>query len=300
MSPVEFLLLGALGAGAALLFDQGRWFRQGPLAERLRVYGPPGPGPNAAPPRRSTAASVLVPLVQQAGDRLSRTLGVTTDLGTRLERAGVDTDAAGFRLRQVLHGLAGIAVGAGMALLVRPGVPVSVLLVAGCPVVWILADEQRLDTRANARRRRLQLELPVIAEQLAILIDAGSSLPAALARISRRTHGIAADDLGRVTQRIRQGLPSSDALQEWADRRDLDSLRRLVGMLALHREAGDLGRLVAAEARAIRAESHRSLVERIERRSQLVWVPVTVATLVPGLLFLAVPFVSALSRVTGT
>jgi hypothetical protein len=81
---------------------------------------------------------------------------------------------------------------------------------------------------------------------------------------------------------------------------DQEPVRRLVGVLGLHREAGDLGRLIADEARAIRAESHRDLVERIERRSQAVWIPVTVATLVPGLLFLAVPFMSALSQVTGT
>jgi hypothetical protein len=32
----------------------------------------------------------------------------------------------------------------------------------------------------------------------------------------------------------------------------------------------------------------------MERRAQTVWVPVTVAALVPGVLFLAIPFVEAL------
>jgi hypothetical protein len=73
----------------------------------------------------------------------------------------------------------------------------------------------------------------------------------------------------------------------------------LVKVLGMHRDAGDLGHLVAAEARATRAESHRALVETIERRSQLVWIPVTIATLVPGLILLAVPFVAALRQVTG-
>ena len=65
-------------------------------------------------------------------------------------------------------------------------------------------------------------------------------------------------------------------------------------MLALNRQAGDLGRLIGEEARSIRRDVHRELVETIERRAQQVWVPVTVATLVPGLIFLAVPFVEAL------
>ena len=39
-------------------------------------------------------------------------------------------------------------------------------------------------------------------------------------------------------------------------------------------------------------------METIERRSQQVWIPVTVATLLPGVLFLAVPFVEAMSLFT--
>jgi hypothetical protein len=44
----------------------------------------------------------------------------------------------------------------------------------------------------------------------------------------------------------------------------------------------------------VRQEVHRSLVETIERRAQTVWIPVTVATLVPGVLLMAVPFLSAM------
>jgi hypothetical protein len=38
----------------------------------------------------------------------------------------------------------------------------------------------------------------------------------------------------------------------------------------------------------------RELIEQIERRAQQVWIPVTVATLVPGAVLLAVPFLEAL------
>ena len=68
----------------------------------------------------------------------------------------------------------------------------------------------------------------------------------------------------------------------------------MVSVLALNNEAGDLSRMVAAEARATRTEAHRSLLESIEKRNQQVWVPVTVATLVPGVILMAVPFFDAL------
>ena len=94
--------------------------------------------------------------------------------------------------------------------------------------------------------------------------------------------------------RARQGLGEVDALREWADVADVDALRRLVAVLAVDRQSGDLARLIGEEARAVRRDVHRELVEAIERRAQQVWIPVTVATLVPGVIFLAVPFVEAL------
>ena len=42
------------------------------------------------------------------------------------------------------------------------------------------------------------------------------------------------------------------------------------------------------------ARSLTQLIETIERRGQQVWIPVTVAALVPGVIFLAVPFIDAL------
>ena len=91
-----------------------------------------------------------------------------------------------------------------------------------------------------------------------------------------------------------KGSSEVDALREWAAVADVDALTRLVGVLSLNREAGDLGRLVADEARSIRRDVQRELIEQIERRAQQVWIPVTVATLVPGAVLLAVPFLEAL------
>ena len=71
-----------------------------------------------------------------------------------------------------------------------------------------------------------------------------------------------------------------------------------VALLRLNREAGDLGRLIAEEARSIRRDVHRQLIETVERRGQQVWIPVTVATLVPGVIFLAIPFTEAMRLFT--
>jgi tight adherence protein C len=132
-----------------------------------------------------------------------------------------------------------------------------------------------------------------------MLLGAGYSLGGALTRLAARGTGAVSADLSRVVRRVRQGLDERRALQEWADIADLPAVHRLVRVLALDHEATDLGRLVAAESRLVRRDAHRRLVEAIERRAQQVWVPVTVAALLPGAVFLAVPFIDALTLVTG-
>jgi tight adherence protein C len=296
----DVALLAVAAIGAALVLDRVPWFRRGPLVARLRPYAPPTATRIASRPARSVVGTLLLPPVEQLVASVTATMGITEDLATRLERAGDDREPASFRVRQATHAVLGALAGVATAVLVRPGPLASALLVAGAPLLCALVDEQRLSSRVAARQEVRRLELPVVAEQLGVLVDAGASLPAAISRVARRGRGQVAADLARVSQRIRQGLGEDEALEEWADRSDLDAVRRLVRVLALHRDAGDLGRLIAAEARAIRAETHRDLVERIERRGEAVWIPVTVATLVPGLLFLAVPFVSAITHVTGT
>jgi len=130
--------------------------------------------------------------------------------------------------------------------------------------------------------------------QLAMLLSAGYSLGAALNRLAARGGGNVARDLARVCGRIRQGLTEVEALQEWAEVADVEALHRLLPILALNREASDLGRLISEEARSIRKDTQRRLIETAERRAQQVWIPVTVAALVPGVIFLAGPFLEAL------
>ena len=136
-------------------------------------------------------------------------------------------------------------------------------------------------------------------EQLGMLLSSGHSLSGAIARIGQRGHGECARGFRTVTRRIGQGLGEVPALREFAAVAQVPAFDRLVGVLALNREASDLGALIASESRLVRREVHRDLVEAIERRGQTVWIPVTVATLLPGVIFMAVPFVDAMRQLTG-
>lgn len=300
MTVVELLALAVLATGSVLVLSEVPWFRDRPLRERLRPYVPGGPVRSRAVSRNVfDLSAVLGPLASELGNHLSRAMGVRTDLSARLDRAGRTTDAEEFRLRQLAHALVSLLLAGAAAMAVQPDPALAAALVIGAPALVALGHEQALSRAIELRRRRLKAELPVLAEQLGLLVAAGYSVTGAMARLAERSNGVAADDLQHVLLRMRRGESEHAALAEWAERSDLDAVGRLTAVLALHGETGDLGRLVGEEARSMRAEAHRDLLEAIERRAQLVWIPVTVATLVPGLVFLAVPFMSAMSQVTG-
>ncbi len=288
--------------GAALVLSEVRWFARRPLTERLRPYTPGGLGTASRGGLLSVESfrEVIAPLSNQIGERVARLFGVNEDLNTRLSRVQSQLDPTAFRVRQLGWSLG--AFGAGALFAVALGFPpaVALLLTLSAPLLTFLVLEQRVASSSTRWQRRLFLELPVVSEQIGMLLSAGYSLGAALNRTAVRSRGVCGQDLGRVCNRIRQGLTEIDALREWAELADVDALARLVQVLALNRESGDLGRMISEEARAIRRDVQRELVEQIERRSQQVWIPVTVATLVPGTLFLAVPFIEAMRLFSGS
>jgi Flp pilus assembly protein TadB len=297
MTRVTVLATLAFWAGATLVLSRQRWFARRALADRLRPYEPGGLTSTAGGNGMVSVdsfAEVIGPLARTIGERLARLVGISEELAVRLERVHSELDPTGFRVRQLGWTALGAVGGVLAAAAIRPPAAVLLLFLVGTPALSFLFVEQQLATASDRRKRRLFLELPVVSEQLGMLLSAGFSLGAALQRLAARGQGVSGEDLRRVVGRVRQGVTEVEALREWAAVADVDALTRLVAVLALNREAGDLGRLIAEEARSIRREVQRGLIEQIERRSQQVWIPVTVAALVPGAIFIAIPFLEAL------
>ncbi len=292
--------------GATLLLAQWRRFSRPTLADRLRPYAsgtqraasPTGVARTRDPFSVETMREVLGPAARSLGERVARIFGVGEELARRLERIHSPLDVTGFRLRQLGWSLAAFGLGALITLAATPPLIVGLLLVLGSPLLGFLVIERRLASASVSWQRRLVLELPVVSEQLATLLSAGYALGPALARLATRSKGACGADLTRVCGRIRHGLSESEALAEWSEVADVEALRRLTPIMALHSEAPELGRLISEEARSIRRDVQRSLVEVMERRAQQVWIPVTVAALVPGVIFLAIPFIQALRSFT--
>ncbi len=290
------VLIGAgllLWLGATLIFTGFRWFSRPSLAERLRPFHPGAERARDGLVSVESLKDVIGPLAKATGDRVAGIFGVSEQLELRLRRVHSSLDVTGFRTRQLAWSGVGLL---GGVLVAAAGVPLAVGLigVGAGPLLAFLLVEQRLAAASEGWQRTVGQELPVVSEQMAMLLNAGYSLGAAISRVAARGQGCCAQDLRVVANRIRQGVGEGPALREWAEVVRIDGLDRLVAVLALNRETSDLGRLVSTEARQSRRDLQRRTTEILERRAQQVWVPVTVATLVPGVILLAVPFLAAL------
>jgi tight adherence protein C len=286
--------------GLALLLSRVRWFSRRGMAERLRPYSPGGLGASGRRGMLSAGSfkDVIGPVAERTGASLGRLFGVSEELDARLRRCHSPLTVAAFRTRQLGWTTASFGLALLVAFALRPNPLVGLLLVVGLPALAFLLLEQQVQGQSQRWQRRVFLELPVVTEQLGMLLSAGYSLGGALNRLASRTRGATSQDLQRVCGRIRQGLTEMQALREWAELVRVDGVDRLVAVLALNREAADLGHLITEEARAMRADAHRELIETIEKRAQLVWIPVTVATLLPGVIFIAIPFIQAMNLFT--
>jgi Flp pilus assembly protein TadB len=297
MSRFFGILAIAFFAGLVLLLSEMKWFSRRSLIERIRPYAPLSVINTSRTGILSVASfrEVIAPLSRAIGERLARVFGVNEELGLRLERIHATIDVTQHRVRQVAWMAVTFIVAIAMAAALQLSTTIGLLFPIGAPMLAFLIIEQRVSAASARWQREIFEQLPILAEQLGLLLGAGFSLGSALNRLAKRGTGACGMDLRRVVSRVRQGLSEGDALREWAAVADVAALHRLVSVLSLNREGGDLGRLIADEARSIRRDAHRELIERIERRGEQVWIPVTVATLLPGVIFMAVPFVQALS-----
>ncbi|WP_445256773.1 type II secretion system F family protein [Nocardioides aurantiacus] len=276
------LLGGALGAGLWLVVVALLDARRTPIAVRVLPYlrDLPRPASLPAPPASSNAfAGVFGPPLQAAGRAVERVLGGSVSVRRRLERAGLDTDVAQFRVEQVVWGLVAFtlaAVPSGLVAVTSPERSVPLLIFCAIAFVsGVLLRENRLSAQVAARERQILQEFPTVAELLALAVAAGESPVAALDRVVRRSRGELSTELARVLAHVRTGTPITRAFDEMSARSGLAVVSRFAEGVAVAVERGTpLSDVLHAQAGDVREASRRALIETGARREVLMMVPV--------------------------
>lgn len=224
-SRVSTVLVAALAAGgsvAAIVLGIGRFLADRPeIAARGAARG----GPLSRRP---------------AGRRL----------GAQLQRAGIAMGPDAFAA--VVAGLAACAGVLGLAVIRTP-------VAAAAGAVAVIAGAVALVRSADRRHlRRVERQLPGVAQQLAAAIHAGLSLRQALARAARDAPEPIRAELERAVGELALGGRLEGALEGLALRLPAHDLRIMVtAILVQRRTGGDLARALA------------DLSGRMEERAQL-------------------------------
>jgi tight adherence protein C len=292
--------LGAvLGCGLAMTLGALPFLRRPGLDERLAPYVTDLSRPSALLPgivaRQPTGIRGAVQALVARGSRgLDRTLGGSTSVARRLERAGLAMDVHGFRSQQVLCGAAGLAIGCIVTTAVwarRPGavVPLAVLALL-CGAGGVATRDWYLSHQVRRREQRMLAEFPTVAEMLALAVGAGEGALAALHRVAAISGGELSAELRRTLADTHAGSTLVQALQRLSRRTGLAPLARFVDGVVIAMERGTpLAEVLRAQAEDVRQLGQRALMDSAGRKEVAMMVPVVFGVLPVTVLFAVYP-----------
>jgi hypothetical protein len=102
-----------------------------------------------------------------------------------------------------------------------------------------------------------------------------------------------------MSAEIRRGANPGRALGLVASQYRLDGLDHLIRLLEANYSSPELPALLDEQSRSFRRRQQLELTEKLAKRAQAVWIPVSVAALVPGIIFVMIPLISALHAIAG-
>jgi len=140
----------------------------------------------------------------------------------------------------------------------------------------------------------LKGELVLVLTQLDGALHGGLPLAQALEVIAAEPSSAWRAPLSRVAGEIDQGVATSDALLNLAALLPDPELREPILLLAHAQRHQATPQVLSGLLASARRRQHAHLISAAAKIEQLVWIPVAVATLVPGLLLVMVPLASSL------
>lgn len=250
-----------------------------------------GLGALVSPAQKASVAPWLLRLLARSGTRHRPPL----DLERRIAAAG---RPGGLGAREVMAAkLAAAFTGAAAGTLMGAVAPgrVGALLVVGAPVGGFLAPDLWLARRAAERARVVRRELPAMLDLLRVTVDAGASLPAALAEVGARAGGPLATEWSVVGREVALGVPLAEALDAMACRLPQPEVQALCAALDRSRRHGaPLGRTLSAQARDARVAFRRRAQEGAAKAGPKIQLVVALLLVPSVLLMVAAALVSAL------
>lgn len=229
-------------------------------------------------------------------EKLGSTAVSVTD---RLDALSSKTTLERFRLQQFLAGIAGVTAMTLVTFAIAAARPVSILqwivmMLIGF-VAGAMAFDRILTMRVNAISRKVSSQVADAAELLALSVSAGESVPAALRRVQQIVGPELATQLGATLEDIDNGASVTRALGKLRRTTRSPQLGRLLDTLVASMERGaPLATTLREQARDLRDEARRALMESGGKREVAMLFPVVFIILPVTVVFALYPGLVAL------
>lgn len=287
------LMLGLI-AGVAVFLVLGPGPRPGRPTPLSKLYARLGALPVRAtqtsrPPWvRKLPIAPLVALVRQNyptrfRERMDRQLRIS-----RLDATHTYDDILGMKVA------AGLACGFYAGLMYLKGRdPYLGAFMTGLAVLGFMYPDVWLASKARKRQEQIRRELPAILSALAVALEAGLNLMAALAEVTRERSGALAFELRQAVDLYERGLAPADALERVAVRLEVSEFTvTLTGLMQAFAKGS--GHVVSA-VRTQAAEAWQKRKRRAEAMAQTasikLFMPIALLALPGFMIFLLGPAV---------
>jgi tight adherence protein C len=213
---------------------------------------------------QSPAERVLQPLLQSLGGTARRIspAGVVQAMERRVELSGVKWPVERFLVLK-LAGAGGLLT-AGLVYASTSGSSTGLLVALTAGVVGFLAPDVVLSRMAAVRQLAIANSLPDTLDQLTICVEAGLGFDAAMARTAKSAEGPLSQEIARLLQDFRVGVPRAEALDALLERTDVPELRQFVHAVV---QAETYGVPVSSVLRAQATEQREKRRFRAEERA---------------------------------
>jgi tight adherence protein C len=297
-------LLGLLlVTGIGLVLGGLHATRRPTLAQIVAAYVPRS-APRPTAPTEGPLMTVVRLLRPSLGKIGVIGFGVDSIVVQRLQRAGRPPDVDRHRLEQLAISGLGFLVGlviAGISAI--RGAPIGglvVLAVVGA-VLGFLIHDYHLSRVIAQRQRRIQQQLPNIAELLAFAVAAGESPNAAFHRIASTVTGDLSAEISEAVLDMRAGTPFDLALRQVSVRCGSVDVERFIDGILLSIERGTpLVEVLRAQAADARAADHRQLMEIAGRKDVAMLIPIVFVILPTVVLIALFPGIRGLQMIVNT
>ena len=146
--------------------------------------------------------------------------------------------------------------------------------------------------RARDRQEAIQGELPDIADQIAITVQAGLSFEQAIARTVDSTTGPLSEELGRFLHDVRLGMSRTEAFKGLQERADVPDMTNFVRAIAQAEKTGvSIADVLQIQADELRTKRRQRAEERAMKLPVLMLLPLVTCILPPLLMVLLGPAV---------